>query len=135
MAEIFVSDPVWEDTPATLLARVCARRASGDESPFPFEGNLIQQADVAGIECIAFDSSGEEIATTTPSASDVIYDDLQTDGVFSRIVRGGNFAYELPATMFPTGSTKVRVEITLTLTGGEPVRLVSSFKVLNLIQS
>ena len=135
MAEVFVSDPVFEDTPVTILARVCARVASGSLSPIQTEGSLLKQADVSSISCKVYDEVGTLIAETAPSKTNVIYDTLQTTGVFARIVRGGNFAYDVPATMFPVGAVNVQVEITITLTSGEPVRAVWLVPVINLNQS
>jgi hypothetical protein len=135
VAEIFTGDPVFEDTPATVLARVCARVASGALSPIQTEGYLIKQTDIASIACKVYEEEGTLIIATTPSKTDVIYDTLQTIGVFAKLLRGGNFAYDIPATAFPSGSVNVRVEITITLTSGEPVRMIWEFPVLPLVQS
>lgn len=135
MSEVHVSDPVFEDTPATVLGRLCARNGSGAVSPIATEGELLQQADISSITVKAYDEAGTLITSTTPTISDVIYDALQTTGVFSKIARGGNFAYDCPATMFPTGSVNVRIEITFTLVSGGPVRALWDFPILPLNQS
>lgn len=135
MAEVFTGESVFEDTPATVLARVCARVASGSLSPIQTEGYLIKRVDVSSITAKAYDETGTLITSTTPSKTDVIYESLQTTGVFAKLLRGGNFAYDCPATFFPTGSVNVRVEITLTLASGEPVRMIWDFPVLPLVQS
>lgn len=135
MAQRFLGEAGWEDTPYTVLARVCARQASGSASPVTSEGVLITQSDLASITCKVYDAGGTVIVTTTPSISDVVYNTIQTTGVFSRIPNGGNFLYQIPATAFPTGDTTVTAEFTFTLTTGELVRAVWSIPVLNLIQS
>lgn len=135
MAEIFVGESVFEDTPVTVLARVCARVASGSLSPIQTEGSLILLADVSSVAAKAYDEAGDLIASTAPSKADVVYDTLQTTGVFAKIPRGGNFSYDCPATFFPTGSVNVRVEITITLVSGEPVRMIWEFPILPLVQS
>lgn len=134
-AKRFQWGPAWEDTPLTILARLCAKTATGSSSPVAEEGNLLLQADVALITCKVYDEGGTIVISTTPTISDVVYDTLQTTGVWKNLVRGGNFFYTIPATAFPTGLTEVNAEITLTLSSGEPLRLVGNVKVLNLVQS
>ena len=135
MAQRFLGEAGWEDTPYTVLARVCARQASGSASPVASEGVLVNQSDVDSISCKVYDASGTVIITTVPVVSDVIYIAIQTTGVFNRMPNGGNFLYQIPATGFPSGDTTVTAEITFTLDGGELMRAVWSIPVLNLIQS
>jgi hypothetical protein len=135
MTCIFRGTEVFEDTPCDLIARFCAVVAGGAASPNEEEGTLIIQADVSSIVCKAYDIAGTLIATVTPSVSTVIYNTLQTSGVFAKLADGGNFLCKLPATCFPTGSTTVRVEVTILLNTGEPVRGIWLIDVINLIQS
>lgn len=134
-AKRFQWGPAWEDTPLTILARLCAKTATGSASPVPEEGNLLLQADVTSVTCKIYDEGGTIVISTTPTTSDVVYDTLQTTGVWKNLARGGNFLYTIPATGFPSGLTEVTVEITLTLSSGEPLRLIGNVKVLNLVQS
>lgn len=135
MSEIFRGESAFEDTPYTLLGRFCALVASGALSPIQTEGTLILKTDITSISVKTYDDAGELIAETTPSKNDVWYDALQTTGVWAKVKRGGNFLYTCPATMFPAGNELVRLEITVTLTTGEPVRAVWQVPVINLVQS
>lgn len=135
MANVVRGEPVFEDTPVTVLGRLCAKTASGSASPITQEGSLVVQGDVTSISVKAYDETATLIVTTTPAASDVLFNTIQTTGLFSNLKRGGNFLYQLPATMFPTGSTNVRIEMTFTLTSGELVRSLWDFPVINLNQS
>lgn len=136
MAKTYRGEAAFEDTPYTILARLCARVASGAASPVETEGKLIQQADVTSVTCKVYDSTGALVISTTPTVSDVIYNTLQTSQVFAKVSQGGgNFLYQIPATGFPTGATSVTVELTVTLTTGEPVRAVWIIPVINLNQS
>ena len=135
MAQRFLGEPAWEDTPYEVLARLCARTASGAASPVESEGTLLNQSDISSISCKVYDPEGTLIVQTTPVVSDAVYNTLQTTGVFSRMPNGGNFVYKIPATAFPTGDTTNTAEITLTLGSGELVRAVWTIPVLNLNQS
>lgn len=135
MSQTFRSSPHFEDTPLTLMARFCARQGGGAVSPVAKEGKLLLKADITSISVKAYDSEGVLITSTTPSKTDVWYDTLQTADVWTAVVRGGNFLYDCPATMFPTGSVMVTIEVTVTLTSGEPVRAVWQVPVINLNQS
>lgn len=135
MSQTFRGNHAFEDTPYTVMGRFCARLASGSTSPVAKEGKLILQADISSISVKAYDSEGVLIASTTPSKTDVWYDTLQTSDVWTAVVRGGNFLYDCPATMFPSGSVMVTLEVTVTLTSTEPVRAVWQVPVINLNQS
>lgn len=133
--QVFRSSPHFEDTPLTLMCRFCARLASGAVSPVTKEGKLILLADVTSVSIKAYDATGTLITSTTPAKADVLYDTLQTADVWSAVVRGGNFLYDCPAAMFPTGNELVTLEITITLTSTEPVRAVWQVPVIGLNQS
>ena len=135
MADTFRGEKAFEDTPYTIMARFCARAATGSASPNQTEGNLVLKADVTSITVKAYDAVGDLITSTTPAENDVWFDTLQTTGVFARIARGGNFLYDCPATMFPSGNEMVRLEVTVILTSGEPVRALWDVPVIGLNQS
>lgn len=135
MSEIFRGVQAFEDTPYTIMARFAALQASGATSPVQTEGTLILKADITSISVKAYDDEGTLITETAPSKADVWYDALQTTGVWAKVARGGNFLYTCPATMFPSGTELVRLEVTVTLTSGEPVRAVWEVPVINLVQS
>ena len=135
MSQTFRTSPHFEDTPLTVMGRFCARQATGSASPVAKEGNVLLQADITSISVKAYDATGTLIVETTPAKADVWFDTLQTSGVWTAVVRGGNFLYDCPATMFPTGNEMVTLEVTVTLTSTEPVRAVWQVPIINLNQS
>lgn len=135
MSQIYRGAKAYEDTPYTVMGRFCARLATGATSPVAKEGKLILKADITSISVKAYDSEGVLIVETTPSKTDVWYDTLQTTSVWTAVTRGGNFLYDCPATMFPSGNEMVRLEVTVTLTSGEPVRALWDVPVIGLNQS
>lgn len=135
MSEILRLSLHFEDTPLTIMRRFCARQATGAVSPVAKEGKLILLADITSVSVKAYDSAGDLIVATTPAKADVWFDTLQTSDVWTVIVRGGNFLYDCPATMFPSGNELVTLEVTVTLTSGEPVRAVWQVPVIDLNQS
>ncbi len=135
MSQVFRASPHFEDTLLTIMCRFCARQATGAVSPVAKEGKLILLADVTSVSVKAYDATGTLITSTTPTKTDVLYDTLQTSDVWTVVTRGGNFLYDCPATMFPTGNEMVRLEVTVTLTSGEPVRALWDVPVIGLNQS
>lgn len=135
MSQVFRVSPHFEDTPLTLMGRFCARQATGSISPIAKEGVLLLKADITSISVKSYDDEGTLITETTPAKADAWFDILQTTGVWAAVVRGGNFLYDCPAAMFPAGNELVRLEITVTLTSGEPVRAVWEVPIINLVQS
>lgn len=111
----------FEDRPCWLIGRLCAVAASGLSSPRPREGKLVQRADIQGstLSVKAYDEAGNEIATDAPAKSSVVYDTLQTGGIWGNVAGGGgNILYQAPASFFPRGGTRVRIEMSCTLTDG-----------------
>lgn len=135
MGQASRTSPHFEDTPLTIMKRICARLATGAVSPIAKEGKLILKADITSISVKAYDATGTLITSTTPSKTDVWYDTLQTTDVWTAVAQGGNFLYDVPATMFPSGNEMVTLEVTVTLTSTEPVRAVWEVPVINLNQS
>lgn len=108
-----------------MLGRLTAITASGAASPVPSEGTLILRADVSSISVKAYSGGvgGVQIGTTqTPSAASVVYDTIQTTGIWLRLNDGqfgGNALYTCPSAFFETDERTVRVDIAIVLTGGE----------------
>lgn len=115
-----------EDATTTLLGRLCARDGTGAASPTATEGNLAKQADISSIEAKVFDLSGTTPTTATQTytltVSSVIYDTLQTSGVWGLIDGGGNFLYDLPAAAVPSSDLIYRVEVSFTFTNGNAAK-------------
>lgn len=115
---------VNEDGSATLLGRVCARNGGGSASPIAKEGNLIVQADLSTATLSAFDVTSNDRTTAhytaTLTISSVIYDTLQTSGIWLNIPDGlgGNFLCDVGPTAFPTGARLVRIEVKFTTGAG-----------------
>lgn len=114
-----------EDGTVTILGRLTARDGSGAASPTATEGNLLQQADLSAIQVKVFDlgSATPDTATTTLASgtdfniSDVVYDTIQTSGIWGLINGGGNYLHDLSATYFSASSRQYLVEVKFTTTG------------------
>ena len=99
-------------------------------SPVAKEGYLIVQDDVSSISVKAW-YDGEQIGSTqAPAVSSVIFNTLQTAGVWSSMtsgdtVVGGNAHYQIPASLLAVDvadkDATVRVEITLTMADGTAI--------------
>jgi hypothetical protein len=117
---------VWKESairgaPKDVFGRLCAfTTAASTASPTATEGYLIRQADVASATAKAFVGT-EQIGTTqTLTVSSLIYNTLQTSGIWARLTGGGgNAYYQIPASLLDVKSeVPVRVEIVLTMTDG-----------------
>lgn len=118
----------WQkDGSATVWARVTARDATGQATPFLGEGNYIKQADLSAITAKVFDRSDPltpDTPTSTPTVtiSTSILDTPDTTGLIAVDDAGNavpyNFRFDMPATSFPTGSHKYLVEFYFVTTGG-----------------
>ena len=121
---------VWqEDGSATVLARVCARDATGAATGISSEGNWIKRADLTSIACNVFDntSATPDTAIATPSVtiSSAIQDTPVTDGIIWSIdTTGYNFIFDMAATCFPTGGHEYQIEFPFVTTGGGKWTLV-----------
>jgi len=91
---------VWEDSGCCVLGRLTG-----------FDGELIKQADLTSISCKIFDADANRLETAdlTPAVADTVYDAAQTSAAWP-YDDGYNFRHLLPATAFPTGGHKYRVE-------------------------
>lgn len=113
-----------EDGGCTLLARVCARDATGAATGVRGEGRWLKQADLSSISYSVFDrsSSTPETATSGPTSltiSTVIQDTPVTNGEIWDVDEVGyNFVADMAGTLFPTGGHQYSVEVTFTTTGG-----------------
>lgn len=126
MAQIFLADPVFEDSGNSLLNRV-----------YGTDGALIVQASISSIAVSAFyKDTREAIATASPSVSAVVYDTLQTGAILWPVDSTGfNFRYDAPATFYPEGGRDVMVEIKFTPASGQVFHIVWEVPVLNLYRS
>lgn len=98
----------WEDTPLTIMARVVGA-----------DQDALVKADIASIAVKVFDAANTQISTTlAPVVGDAIFDTLQTDYGWDEDSTGYNFRYEVPASYFPTGGVRERVEVVVTATSG-----------------
>lgn len=113
---------VTEDNDVYILSRLTGYDASGPASPIETEGNLVKQADLASITLKTFDVLSAAPTTAVYSAtlviSTVVFDALQTSGIWGLLEDGGNFLARVPAAALPTENRRYRVEITFTSAGG-----------------
>jgi len=112
-----------EDGTATVLARVCARDATGAATGVPGEGKWVKQADLSAITCAVYDLSSATpavaIATPTVTISSAILDTPATSSeLWTEDTTGYNFIHDLASTNFPTGRNRYLVEYLFTTTGG-----------------
>ena len=108
----------FRSVPIDLLGRITAVVGSGDASPIPTEGNLINQGDITSISVAAY-VNGRQISTTkTPSASSIIFNTLQTGGIWGLIDQGGNAKYKVPSDLLDNESATVRIVILFRMTDG-----------------
>lgn len=100
-------------------------------------GTAIVQADVSSIEYSVFDKADTSTATATGTltAASVIFNTLQTDSRWGKDSTGYNFAWNVPASVFATGSKTYRIEVKITPTSGEPIHIVRDFPVVALNRS
>src|SRR5262245_55863405 len=113
---------VNEDGSFTILGLITARVGTGVDAPDPTEGKLIKQADLTSITIAVYDPLGDvpdtPLFTVSPMIADVIYDTLQTTGVWGLLSNGGNFLYDVPATWVPNGGQSYRIQAKFTTVDG-----------------
>lgn len=107
---------VFADSGSTLLARV-----------YGTAGTYLTQAATSSITCAVNDiTTGSPVSVITPSivVSSVIFDTLQTGGMWTRDSTGYNFRHAMPATAFPDAGHVYEVIYTVTPTSGAvfPIR-------------
>lgn len=116
---LIIEGEAYQNVQNLLLGRFCAPGGTGDSSPVTREGNLIKTVDVASVSIKAFNSRGTQNGTTqSPAPSAVMFDTLQTAGIWLNVQAGGNFKFTAPGTFYPDGADTVQVEVALTLTDG-----------------
>lgn len=102
---------IQEDSDVFLMARVTGS-----------DGAALQQSDISSIVYSTFDLNAPGTAVADGVAltvSSVIYDTLQTSDLrWEADSTGYNFAWNAPASLFPTGNRLVRVQVKITETGG-----------------
>jgi len=116
---------VWEDSGATLMARIVGN-----------DNALVTQASISTITCKIVDTSGVT-PTATPSITKtaVIFNALQTDAIWTADSTGYNFKHGILASQLPNGDTTYRVEYKFTPTTGEPFHAVFELTTGNLLGS
>lgn len=86
------------------------------------DGTNLQQSDIDNIVYSTFDLSDPSTAVvdgTALTVSSVIFDSLQTsDTRWDEDSTGYNFGWSSPASLYPTGKRRVRVQVKITETGG-----------------
>ena len=121
-ADIFVG-PVNEDGDFSIIGRVTAFDGTGAASPLEEEGNLVKQADLTSIQVKIYNTQSETPTTAeqtaNPTVASVIFDTLQTTGIWKLIRGGGNFKYDVAASWVPAGRTAYRIEVKFTTTGSK----------------
>ena len=125
--KVFVGS-INEDGSFSLLGRLTAFDGTGAASPLAYEGNLVKQADLSTVTIKLFNldsdtpTTPEQTATLTISA--VVFDTLQTTGIWTLLKTsggvslGGNFKYDVAASWVPTARTRYRIEVKFVSTGG-----------------
>lgn len=105
------SGTAYEDGGATCMARVVGNN-----------GANITQATINAATFKVFDLSelpGKQTGTGTLTVADVVFDTLQTDARWTVDSTGYNFRHTVPASAFPLGGRKYRVEYLFDPTSGE----------------
>lgn len=107
---------VFADSGSTLLARV-----------YGTAGTYLTQATTSSITCAVNDiTTGSPVSVITPSivVASVIFDTLQTGGMWTKDSTGYNFRHAMPATAFPDAAHVYEVVYTVTPTSGAVFALV-----------
>lgn len=114
-----------EDSAADVLARISSRIDSG-HAAIGHEGFPVKQAQVLAITYKVFDRDDGDAITASGAltVADVVFDALQTDAVWYQDSSGYNFLHSVPASAFPTGDHKYRIEYVITLAGGSVTHLL-----------
>ena len=115
---------VFEDTSPTWVERVVGQDAAA-----------ITQASITSIAYKVYNPDADEtevVADGTLTVSTVVYDTLQTsDSRWTKDTTGFNFLWAVPATLFPTGSKRVRVDVLFTPASGGVFAIVHDFIVVS----
>jgi len=119
---------IFEDSPATILARVVALD----------DGDPIQQADLTSITCAIFDTLDTETVLSTPTlvVANVIFDTLQTSNSrWTEDTTGYNFDFTIPASSFPSGDRIYRAEFKFTDTGSSVTWVIAEIHTIPVFTS
>ena len=110
-----------EDGDVTILGRITARNGSGSATGIDGEGNFLEQADISTIVRKTFDLEGDttDPVSTSLTVSAVVLDTVVTaNTIWTLDTIGYNFIDDVPASLFPTGGRRYRIEYVVTLSGG-----------------
>lgn len=118
----------WEDSGAAVRATVRDINT----------GSYITQAAISNVDLAVFDLSADdptvEIYSEALTVSSVVYDTLQTDGVWTYSI-GYNFKHIISSTAFPTGSHVYVLEYVFTPASGQPFRIQMKGVAHNIVGS
>lgn len=131
MSVLITRASVWEDSGAFVMAHVTGNA-----------GTAITQASISSITAKVFDLADNSVvlnigAVATTNISDTLVT-TATDPrwtVATSVAAGYNFSYALPATSFPTGGNRYRVEFIFTPSSGAVFPLVFELDASPLLTS
>jgi hypothetical protein len=122
MSAIPFTGQVVEDGSFTILGLITSRDGNGAPALNPTEGNLITQADLSDVTIAIYDPLGDTpetpLFTQSLDIATVIFDVLQTTGIWGLLSDGGNFLFDIPATWISNGGQVYRIQVRFTTTGG-----------------
>lgn len=111
---------VWANGSADILMRLTARDGTG--TAVTGEGNCLKRADISSIIRTVYDLSSTTpstaLSTTTLTIASVVYDAIQTGGVWTVDPTGYNGLDFLPASTFPINGHNYLVQYRIETTGG-----------------
>lgn len=89
-------------------------------------GTVITQATISSVLVRVYDmadSAATYTLTASPTVASTVYDTLQTDARWTEDSTGYNFLYAIAGTAFPDPRTTYQIQITLTPTSGNEIRV------------
>lgn len=110
-----VSTSIWAGNPAVAIGRIVGP-----------DGGYLEQADIDPTDKVAWsvydmDNSDTVTGSGTLAASSCIYDELQTDRIWTKDATGYNFKATLAGSCFPQSSRRYRAVFTFHLTSGNDI--------------
>lgn len=101
------------------------------------DGAAAKQADVASVGFAVINDETKEViqSLTALTVSDVIFDTLQRDSMWSTDATGYNLRHDVPQTLLTDATIRYRLEYKVTFTGGTEIFLTPVVATLNQIYS
>lgn len=116
---------IYEDGTPVILARITGAA-----------NTALTQGSVSAIAYTITDTSTSTVIDSgTLTISNVIYNSLQTDAVWTHDATGYNFKWSPSASSFPTGGVTYAVELQITATGGEKIQVPFSLTTVPIVRS